>query len=165
MILVREATESDVPDILRLVHALAAYEREPDAVEATEDHFRSVMFPEEGAPNTYGLVAERDGEVIGIAIWYVTFSTWTGKNGIWLEDLFVVPESRGEGAGKALLTRLAQIVVERGWRRLEWCVLKWNEPSIGFYHSLGATPQSDWETYRLDGEALREVGARRDRRS
>lgn len=152
---VREAQPSDLPEILRLVHALAAYEKEPDAVEATEADFGRVMFPEDGAPNTYGLVAEADGEVIGIAIWYVTFSTWTGQNGIWLEDLFVVPESRGRGAGKALLTRLAQITVERGWRRLEWCVLKWNEPSIGFYESLGATPQSEWETYRLDGEPLR----------
>lgn len=151
---VREATKADLPDILRLVHALAVYEREPDAVEATEDDFEAVMFPDDGHPNTYGLVAEVDGEIIGIAIWFHSFSTWTGKNGIWLEDLFVDPDHRGGGAGKALLGRLAQICQEQGLTRLEWCVLKWNEPSIGFYRSLGATAQDEWETYRLDGEAL-----------
>lgn len=151
---VREATKADLPDILRLVHALALYEREPDAVEATEDDVAAVMFPDDGHPNTYGLVAEVGREIIGIAIWFHSFSTWTGKNGIWLEDLFVDPDHRGGGAGKALLGRLAQVCQEWGLTRLEWCVLKWNEPSIGFYHSLGATAQDEWETYRLDGEAL-----------
>lgn len=151
---VREATKADLPDILRLVHGLAVYEREPDAVEATEDDFAAVMFPDDGHPNTYGLVAEVGREIIGIAIWFHSFSTWTGKNGIWLEDLFVDPDHRGGGAGKALLGRLAQACQERGLTRLEWCVLKWNEPSIGFYRSLGATAQDEWETYRLDGEAL-----------
>lgn len=152
--LVREATQDDLPDILRLVHALAVYEREPDAVEASVDDFAAVMFPAEGTPNTYGLVAESDGEIIGIAIWFHTFSTWTGKNGIWLEDLFVDPEHRGTGAGTALLGRLAQHCQDRGLTRLEWCVLKWNEPSIDFYRSLGATAQEEWETFRLDGDAL-----------
>lgn len=151
---VREATQDDLPDILRLVHALAEYEKEPDAVEATQDDFAAVMFPADGRPNTYGFVAEVDGEIIGIAIWFYTFSTWTGKNGIWLEDLFVNPAHRGVGAGKALLGRLAQHCRDRGLTRLEWCVLKWNEPSIGFYRSLGAKAQDEWETYRLDGQAL-----------
>lgn len=151
---VREAHITDLPDILRLVHALAEYEKEPDAVEAEESDFAAVMFPESGNPNTYGLVAEVDGAIIGIAIWFHSFSTWTGKNGIWLEDLFVDPDYRGSGAGKALLGRLAGICRERGYTRLEWCVLKWNEPSIGFYRSLGAQAQDEWETYRLDGEAL-----------
>lgn len=156
---VREATREDLPDILRLVHALAVYEKEPDAVEATEDDFAAVMFPAGGHPNTYGLVAETEGTIIGIAIWFHSFSTWTGKNGIWLEDLFVDPEFRGAGAGKALLGRLAQICRERGYTRLEWCVLKWNTPSIGFYESLGAKAQDEWETYRLDGAALAEFAA------
>ncbi|WP_420883383.1 GNAT family N-acetyltransferase [Brevibacterium koreense] len=151
---VREATHNDLPDILRLVQALAVYEMEPEAVEATEDDFAAVMFPDDGHPNTYGLVAEVEGQIIGIAIWFHSFSTWTGKNGIWLEDLFVDPDHRGDGAGKALLGRLAQICQERGLTRLEWCVLKWNEPSIGFYRSLGAKAQDEWETFRLDGEAL-----------
>ncbi|WP_426936550.1 N-acetyltransferase family protein [Brevibacterium sp. LE-L] len=151
---IREAGEDDLSDILRLVHDLAVYEKEPDAVEATEADFAAVMFPTDGHPNTYGLVAEVDGEVIGIAIWFHSFSTWTGRNGIWLEDLYVSPEHRGIGAGKALLGRLAQICQERGLARLEWCVLKWNTPSIGFYESLGAKAQDEWETYRLDGVAL-----------
>ena len=151
---IREAEPTDLPDILHLVHALAVYEKEPDAVEATEADFAAVMFPDGGQANTFGLVAESGGEVIGIAIWFHSFSTWTGRNGIWLEDLFVAPEHRGSGAGKALLGRLAQICQERGLTRLEWCVLKWNTPSIGFYESLGAKPQDEWETYRLDGQAL-----------
>jgi len=153
---VREATREDLPDILRLVHGLAEYEKEPEAVEATEDDFAAVMFPADGHPNTYGHVAEAEGAIIGIAIWFHSFSTWTGKNGIWLEDLFVDPEHRGGGAGKALLGRLAQLCRDRGYTRLEWCVLKWNTPSIGFYESLGAKAQDEWETYRLDGDALEE---------
>ncbi|MGY4721104.1 N-acetyltransferase family protein [Naumannella huperziae] len=151
---IREATRNDLPDILRLVHALAVYEKEPDAVEATEQDFAAVMFPSDGAPHVYGLVAEVEGAVIGIAIWFYSFSTWTGKNGIWLEDLFVDPAHRGTGAGTALLGRLAQLCQDRGLTRLEWCVLKWNQPSIGFYRSLGARSQDEWETYRLDGPAL-----------
>lgn len=151
---IRTATPDDVPAILRLVHALAAYEREPDAVEATEADFAAALFPTSGTPTTHGLVAEVDGEVVGIAIWFLTFSTWTGQNGIWLEDLFVDPAHRGGGAGRALLTRLAEICVERGWRRLEWCVLNWNEPAIAFYRSLGSTPQDEWTTHRVDGAAL-----------
>lgn len=155
---IRDAVPTDVPEILRLVHALAAYEREPDAVEATQDDFAAALFPTEGTPTTHGLIAERDGVVIGMAIWFVTFSTWTGTNGIWLEDLFVDPEHRGAGAGKALLRRLAQICIENGWRRLEWWVLTWNEPSIAFYRSLGSVPQHEWETHRIDGAALRALG-------
>lgn len=158
-LVIRDARPADVPDILRLVQALADYEREPDAVEATADDFARALFPAEGTPTTHALVAEHDGAVIGLALWYVTFSTWTGRNGIWLEDLFVDPAHRGVGGGKALLTRLAEICVERDWRRLEWCVLTWNEPSIAFYRSLGSVPKSDWETHRLDGEALLRLGS------
>lgn len=160
---IRPATPADLPDILRLVHDLAVYEREPDAVEATEADFAAVLFPTQGEPTAFCHVVEADEggarRVVGIALWFLTFSTWTGKSGIHLEDLFVEPEHRGTGLGKALLTHLAQIAVERGHRRMEWTVLRWNEPSIAFYESLGATPQEEWETYRLDGEALLAIGA------
>ena len=151
---VREATAADVPDILGLVRDLADYERELDQVEATEEDFRRLMFPEEGLATAFGHVAEVDGEVVGMALWYVTFSTWTGGNGIWLEDLYVAPEHRGSGLGRDLLAALARICVERGYQRLEWWVLDWNEPSIGFYRSLGAAPYDEWTTYRLGDEAL-----------
>lgn len=154
---VRPADESDLPAILSLVHALADYEREPDAVEATEDDFRRVLF-EDPSPTTYCHVAEVGGEVVGLAVWFLSFSTWTGKNGIWLEDLFVLPEHRGTGLGKALLQRLAQVCVERDFTRLEWWVLDWNAPSIAFYESLGAVAQDEWTTYRVDGDALRALG-------
>ncbi|GAB3262426.1 GNAT family N-acetyltransferase [Alteromonas gracilis] len=149
---VRPARPEDVPAILRLVHALAAYEREAEAVEATEDDFARVLFG--ATPTAWCHVAEVDGEVVGIAVWYLSFSTWTGGNGIWLEDLFVLPEHRGAGLGQALLAALAGVCVERGYRRLEWWVLDWNEPSIGFYRSLGAEAMDEWTTYRLTGEAL-----------
>ncbi|GAA1869753.1 GNAT family N-acetyltransferase [Myceligenerans crystallogenes] len=158
MTVIRDAAPADLPEILRLVHALAEYEREPDAVEATLDDFARALFPDDGAPTTHALIAENDGTVIGMAVWYPTFSTWTGRNGIWLEDLFVDPEHRGGGAGKGLLTRLAQICVERGWTRLEWVVLNWNEPAIAFYESLGSQPMDEWHTRRLDGDALRRLG-------
>ena len=151
---VRAVTIDDVPRIVELVHELAAYEREPDVVEATPDDFVAALFPPSATPTTFAHVAEVDGEVVGMAVWFVTFSTWTGRNGIWLEDLFVRPEHRGSGLGRALLATLARVCVERGWRRLDWAVLDWNEPSIGFYRGLGAVPQDDWTTYRLTGAPL-----------
>ena len=160
---IREATPADVPTILRLVRELAEYEREPDAVKATEESFLTTMFPGKGDPTVFGHVAEVDGEdgpeVVGIAIWFLSFSTWTGTNGIWLEDLYVTPSQRGTGLGKQLLTRLAQVCVERGYRRLEWTVLDWNEPSIAFYRSLGAVPMEEWTTNRLTGDALAALGS------
>ena len=153
---IRTATPADVPRILELIHALAEYEREPDAVEATEDGLHAVLFGDN--PQVFAHVAEDEGRVIGMAIWFVTFSTWTGVHGIWLEDLFVEPEARGGGHGKALLAKLAQVCVERDYRRLEWTVLDWNEPSINFYRSLGAGPLDEWTTYRLTGEALSRLG-------
>lgn len=156
---IREATPADVPAILQLVHDLAVYEKEPDAVKATEEHFRVALFPDSGSPTTFAHVAEVDGEIVGMAVWYLTFSTWTGVNGIWLEDLFVQPEHRGSGLGRDLLATLAQVCVERGYQRLEWWVLTWNEPSIGFYKSLGAVPQDEWSVFRMDGEALATLGS------
>lgn len=159
---IRPATAGDLPAILRLVHDLAVYEKEPDAVEATVEDFAAVLFPTEGEPTAFCHVVEAGDEgtsrVVGIALWFLTFSTWTGKQGIHLEDLYVEPEHRGSGLGKALLTHLAQIGTERGYRRMEWTVLRWNKPSIAFYESLGARPQEEWETYRLDGAALRDLG-------
>lgn len=154
---IREATPTDVPDILRLIRDLATYEREPDAVETTEDHLHTWLFGVD--PVASVLVAEAGGEVVGIALWFRTYSTWTGVPGIYLEDLYVDPAQRGSGLGKALLAALARIAVDRGYRRLDWAVLDWNTPSIEFYEALGARPMQDWTTYRLTGEALAELGA------
>lgn len=151
---VRPAARDDLPDILRLVRDLAAYEREPDAAVATSDDFGRVLFPDHGQPSTFCHVADVDGRVVGIALWFVTFSTWTGQQGIWLEDLYMEPERRGSGIGKKLLAALARLAIDNGWTRLEWRVLNWNAPSIGFYESLHAVAQDEWTTYRLDGEAL-----------
>ncbi|MEP7191489.1 MAG: GNAT family N-acetyltransferase [Actinomycetota bacterium] len=151
---IRRAEPRDVPAILALVHELAVYEREPEAVEATEADFHDALFPQEHAPTAFAHVAVVDGVVVGMAVWYVTFSTWLGGAGIWLEDLFVQPSHRGSGLGKGLLATLAAVCVERGYARLEWWVLKWNTPSIGFYDSLGGQPMDEWLTYRLDSRAL-----------
>jgi GNAT superfamily N-acetyltransferase len=151
---VRDATAHDVPELIRLVQELARYEKEPDSAVATPEQFLDVMFPAEGSPTAYAIVVERQGRIVGMAIWFPSFSTWTGRNGVWLEDLFVEPEQRGLGMGKALLSRLAQITVERGWTRLEWWVLDWNEPALEFYRSQGAVGQHEWTTYRVDGDAL-----------
>jgi GNAT superfamily N-acetyltransferase len=151
---IRAAGPADVPAVLGLVHELAIYERVPEAVEATEADFRQALFPKEHAPTSFAQVAVVDGMVVGMAIWYVTFSTWQGRSGIWLEDLFVSAKHRGSGLGKGLLASLAQVCAERGYGRLEWWVLKWNTPSIGFYDSIGGRPMDEWLTYRLDGAAL-----------
>jgi GNAT superfamily N-acetyltransferase len=155
---IREARPDDVPAILGLVRDLAVYEKEPDAVEATEEHFAAALFPQTGTPTTFAHVAEVDGEVVGMAVWYLTFSTWTGVNGIWLEDLFVQPAHRGNGWGRELLATLARTCVERGYQRLEWWVLDWNEPSIGFYRSLRAVPQDEWTVFRMDRDDLAALG-------
>lgn len=158
---IRPAEPSDVPQLLALVRELAEYEREPDAVEATEEHFTQALFPQDaGAARSHALVAEVDGEVAGMAVYYVTFSTWTGRHGIWLEDLYVRPALRGAGLGTRLLARLAALAVERGWTRLEWWVLRWNEPSIAFYDALGATAMDEWVHYRVDGDRLRALADR-----
>jgi GNAT superfamily N-acetyltransferase len=153
---VRTATPDDVPDILRLIRELAVYEREPDAVATTEDDLRTWLFGPEAVASV--LMAEVDGRAVGIALWFPTYSTWTGVPGIHLEDLFVEPEHRGSGLGKALLSALARIALDRGYARLEWVVLDWNEPSIAFYEALGARPMKEWSTYRLVGDALEALG-------
>ncbi len=155
---VRAATPADIPQILRVIGDLATYEKAPEKAVATPDDLQTTLFPDHGHPCTFCHVGEVDGRVAGIALWFLSFSTWTGKHGIWLEDLFVDPQHRGTGLGKALLTSLAQVCVDRGYTRLEWCVLDWNTPSIRFYESLGAHPQDEWTTYRLDGETLVQAG-------
>lgn len=140
-----------MPVILQLIRELAAYEREPDAVEATEELLRTALFVERTCS---AHVAENAGAVVGFALWYPTFSTWTGRPGLWLEDLFVRPVARGTGLGRALLEALAAVCVERGWRRFEWWVLDWNTPAHGFYESVGAVPQDDWTVWRVDDDAL-----------
>jgi GNAT superfamily N-acetyltransferase len=154
--LIRPATVDDVPVVVQLVHELASYEREPDAVVATEEHFRTALFGPD--PRVHCLIAEDDGgETVGFAIWFVSFSTWLGTHGIYLEDLFVRPEARGGGHGRALLTELARIAVERGYGRVEWAVLNWNVDAQGFYRSLGAAPQDEWTTWRLTGAPLQQL--------
>jgi GNAT superfamily N-acetyltransferase len=135
-----------------MVRALAAYERAADQVRLAETDLDAALFGP--TPSVFAHVAEHRGAVVGMAIWFVNYSTWTGRHGIYLEDLFVMPEARGLGAGKALLATLARLALHRGYRRVEWAVLDWNEPAIGFYRRLGADRQEDWSVYRLSGPAL-----------
>ncbi len=157
---IRRATPEDVPAIVQLVKDLATYEREPDAVKLTAESLHSALFGQ--APAVFAHVAEDGGEVQGFALWFLSFSTWEGVHGVYLEDLYVRPEARGQGLGKALLRTLAELAVERGYARVEWSVLDWNAPSIVFYESLGARPQEEWSTYRLTGEALAALGTPAD---
>ena len=156
MPLIRDATVDDVPVIVSLVRELATYEREPDAVVATEEQFRDALFTD--VPRVSCLVAEDDGAVVGFALWFLNFSTWLGRHGVYLEDLFVRPSARGRGHGKALLSELARIAVERGYGRVEWSVLDWNSTAQSFYRGLGAVPMDDWTVWRLTGAALTALG-------
>jgi GNAT superfamily N-acetyltransferase len=153
---IRQARPADVPVLLELVHELAVYEKEPDAVEATEQMLADALFGTTPVASCH--VAEIDGEVVGFALWYVTFSTWKGRPGLWLEDLFVRPAARGSGLGKALLQTLAQVCVERDYARFEWWVLDWNVDAQGFYRSLGARPEDEWTVWRVDGDPLARLG-------
>lgn len=154
---IRKATPADLGDILQLIRDLAAYEREPDAVYATVESLYGTLFGP--TPTAEAIVAEADGEVVGVALYFTNFSTWSGRDGLYLEDLYVKPEVRARGLGKALLQRLARIAVARGCARVEWAVLDWNAPAIRFYRSLGAVPKDEWTVYRLDGDALAKFGA------
>jgi GNAT superfamily N-acetyltransferase len=156
--MIRPAAPTDIPTIRALVAELAEYEREPDAAKATEAQLQAALFAEH--PAVFALMAEDDaGAPVGFALYFLNFSTWNGTHGIYLEDLFVRPEARGGGHGSALLRELARIAVERGYGRVDWSVLNWNEPSIGFYKALGAVPLDEWTTMRLTGEALRVFGS------
>ncbi|HLY52005.1 MAG TPA: GNAT family N-acetyltransferase [Steroidobacteraceae bacterium] len=149
---IRSATAADVPVVLGFIRELAVYEHLEHEVVATEADVRAALF----GPRPFAEVALAclDGAPVGFALYFHNFSTFMGKPGIYLEDLYVRPEARGLGAGKRLLAWLARTALERGCARLDWAVLDWNEPSIGFYRSLGAIDQSEWTTYRLTGEAL-----------
>ena len=154
---IRPATPADVPTILRFIHELALYEREPDAVLATEaDLLRDGFGP---TPRFWALIAEHEGEAAGFALYFTSYSTWRGHHGIRLEDLYVTPALRGQGIGKALLARLAQIAVEQGCPRLEWDVLDWNAPAIAVYQRLGAHVLTEWRIMRLSGDALQTLAA------
>lgn len=151
---IRPATPADVPAVVGMVFDLAVYEKSPELCRLTDEQLHTALFGP--APALFGLVAEHQpGAIGGFALYFLNFSTWEGVHGIYLEDLYVRPELRGSGLGKALLRRLAQIAVARGYARVEWSVLDWNTPSIDFYRSLGATPMDEWTTFRLTGPALR----------
>jgi GNAT superfamily N-acetyltransferase len=152
MLTLRTAQPQDTRIIIDLIQALADYEREPDAVKITEADVQQYGFGDNAVFSC--IIAEWDGEVAGFALYFLTFSTWEGKPGLYLEDLFVKPEFRGKGIGKALMIRLAQTALERGCTRFQWQVLDWNTPSIEFYESIGAVHLKEWYTYRLSGEAL-----------
>jgi GNAT superfamily N-acetyltransferase len=151
-IVIRSATRADVPLILALIKELAEYERLTHEVTANEQRLSHYLFGD--SPKAEVLIAELDGEAGGFALYFHNFSTFLAKPGIYLEDLYVRSALRGRGMGEALLRRLAQIAVERGCGRLEWAVLDWNEPAIGFYKRLGATPMNEWTVHRVAGDAL-----------
>ncbi|GAA0660224.1 GNAT family N-acetyltransferase [Streptomyces thermocarboxydovorans] len=157
--MIRTATEHDVPGILAMIRELAAYERAADQARATEEQLREALFGEH--PAAYVLIAEDDesGRVAGFALWFPRFSTWTGTRGIHLEDLYVRPDARGAGHGRALIAALAGICRERGFERFEWVVLDWNEPAVAFYKSLGAELLTEWTVCRLSGAPLAELAA------
>ncbi|MGW3420644.1 N-acetyltransferase family protein [Streptomyces phaeochromogenes] len=155
--MIRTATPADVPVIHSMVRELAEYEKALEEARATEEQLREALFGER--PAAFAHIAESaDGEPVGFSLWFLNFSTWRGVHGIYLEDLYVRPQARGGGHGKALLGELARICVERGYERLEWSVLNWNKPSIDFYEALGARAQDEWTVYRLTDGALAELG-------
>lgn len=167
--MIRPATEADVPVIYQLIRDLAEYERSLPEVTGTERQLHEALFaprpfatqPFAAQPAIFAHVAEHEGQVVGFALWFLSFSTWQCQHGIYLEDLYVRPELRGHGYGRQLLAELAALCVERGYGRLDWAVLDWNEPSIGFYRSLGAVSVDDWMRFRLTGQPLANLAAGR----
>lgn len=159
--MVRPVAETDVAAVVDMVHELAEYERASHECHLTVDALRLALFGDR--PALFGHVVELPGgpELVGMALWFLNFSTWDGVHGIYIEDLYVRPEHRGGGFGRALLVELATECVRRGYTRLQWSVLDWNEPSVQFYRGLGARPFEEWVGYRLTGDALRELAAQR----
>jgi GNAT superfamily N-acetyltransferase len=153
---IRPARKEEVGVVLQLIHDLAHYEKAPNEVEATEKELLATIFIDN--PKVFCDVVDVDGEIVGMAIWFLNYSTWQGKHGIYLEDLFIKPEYRGHGYGKALLKHLAKICDEKGYGRFQWWVLDWNSPAIEFYRSLGAVAMDEWTVYRVSGNALKELG-------
>ncbi|MET9445876.1 GNAT family N-acetyltransferase [Streptomyces cinerochromogenes] len=159
--MIRTATPADVPVIHALIRELAEYEKASEEARASEEQLGEALFGERPAAFAHMAVDDESGEPVGFALWFLNFSTWRGVHGIYLEDLYVRPAARGGGHGRALLAELARICGERGYERLEWSVLNWNRPAIGFYEALGARPQDEWTVYRLTGEALAALGSGR----
>jgi GNAT superfamily N-acetyltransferase len=155
--MIRPARDSDIPAIHQMILELAEYEQQRHEVTATEDDLRTALLGER--PAVFALVAEHEGEPVGFAVWFLNYSTWTGRHGIYLEDLYVRPQHRGHGHGTGLLAELARICVERGYSRLEWWVLDWNEPARRFYVSLGAVAMDGWTVHRLAGPGLARLAA------
>ena len=152
---IRSAEPRDVTALIAMVLELAEYENAPEQAIATEADFTRDLFGE--SPRVHALVVEVSGEVVAYAFYFLNYSTWLGRHGIYLEDLYVRPAFRGQGYGKALLIRLAQVCVEQGYGRLDWSVLDWNEPALDFYRSIGAVPMDEWTGQRVTGEALAEL--------
>ncbi len=173
---IRPATVDDVPEILDLIRELAEYERAAHEVKSTVEQLTAILFggtsqapgiestTPNGAPAAYAFVvdhpdAERDTKLGAFALWFLNTSTWTGTHGVYLEDLYVRPHLRGSGYGKRLLQELAAVCIERGYQRLEWWVLDWNEPALGFYGSIGAVPMDEWTVHRVSGAELAKLAA------
>ena len=162
--MIRDARPADVPALLGLIRDLARYEKEPDAVVATAADLEKALFGPD--PRVHAIVATDDsgagegyGEVIGMAIWFLAYSTWTGRHSLYLEDIFVRPERRRGGTGRALIGALAARAVDLGCARMDWSVLDWNEPAMAFYRTLGAQPMTEWTTWRVEGSDLRRLAA------
>ena len=156
---VRPVTPDDVPAVVGLVRELAEYEKARHEARMTEDQLSAALFGDSCA--LFGHVAVADGQVVGMALWFLNFSTWRGTHGVYLEDLYVQPQHRGSGLGRELLRTLADVCVQRGYDRLEWSVLDWNTPSIDFYKAAGAVPMDEWRVFRLTDEALTTFAADR----
>ena len=152
---IRRATPGDVPIILTFIRELATYEKLAHEVVATDDDMHVALFGER--PVIEAVIATNDDEPVGYALFFPTYSTFLGKPGLYLEDLYVRPSARGLGIGRKLLEHLARITVQRGWGRFEWSVLDWNEPSITFYKKMGATPMDEWTIFRVTGQALQKL--------
>jgi GNAT superfamily N-acetyltransferase len=153
---IRPAQQDEVGIVLQLIHDLALYEKAPNEVEATEKELLETIFVDNA--RVFCDVVEVNGEIAGMAIWFLNYSTWQGKHGIYLEDLFIKPEFRGKGYGKSLLQHLAKVCDERGYGRFQWWVLDWNSPAIEFYKSLGAVAMDEWTVYRVSGDPLKKLG-------
>jgi len=153
---IRPAKREEVGEVLQLIQDLATYEKAPDQVEASEDDLLNTIFVKD--PKVFCDLVEVDGQIAGMAIWFLNYSTWQAKHGIYLEDLYIKPEFRARGYGKALLKHLAQICDKEGYGRLQWWVLDWNSPAIEFYRSFGAEAMDEWTVYRTSGQALKDLG-------
>ena len=152
---IRDSTPSDIDAIYDYIHALAEYEKAPNEAVLSKSDLSQSLFGQ--SPQVYCLLSVQDEQVTGIAIWHLNYSTWLGRHGVYLEDLYVDPKYRGLGHGKALLRKLAQICIERGYKRLQWWVLDWNETAIEFYKSIGAQPMDEWTVFRVSGSSLEKL--------